>query len=1702
MDIATLSLEVRSDKVKEANLELRAMPQAASAAERAAAKLVASTEAAGKSSEEFSRRVRRNIETLEFQAQQMVRSAAEQERYTALRRAGVAAESAAGQAITASIRTIQAQRQAQQELTEATRRAAAVAQQQAAGYAALAAQEQARSAAARKIVADLEFERAQLARTSTERAQYDAIRRAGVTAASAEGKAIMTTVAALEAERTALRQVAAARQTATGATSGAMTAQQRLMLGYQLNDIFTQMSMGTNPMMVAAQQGPQITQIFGGLKNTLARIPTPVLAAGGTALAALGGAAVLNGIAEMNDGLAEQQRRFMTLLGSQSAASAAYKDIAKSASETGTAVDVATASFVSFAHATKALGATQSGIQSISTTVEKLTQLAGANDNESNAAGGALADMLRQSTVGAEALRTVLANVPQIADQIAAGLGVSVTQLRLMTAEGDLTNKQVFDALLKRADAVNAEFNRMPKSVGSTFSSIATDLGQALKNMTDSVPLLQEYRNTLNAAADAAKRLRENSTPNPGATVNALWDTPALSGPSATTMAGRFAPDPLGRNNGSVGNAAVRQQIAAAQFDLGLQQNAKTWADLASAMRPAVENLEQAVLIGRQLDPVEEKLKELRKQSEIVQTAIANLLAGKIEGMSSEATVAYLEKMRETAQRLETQMRNTGSAADLAKQQLNIRADQMDRGLTPAQRDLEDRERDYRFQGESEARANALANAQQIQSALELVNALELEAKAEEAKTIAMRGGKQAMIDAAVAAAVLAWQLKNVAASSEEAEVAMDVIAERVANAFQTIETQKGLQGGTNASKQYLDELATIAAAMKVVEQGAYAMRRAEAEAKAARAEDGTGKLQMQVFDARQALTDASAVQGLREEIELTNKLAAAAGNVGRQKQIQLEYDIKRAQQNAGPGAAAVIGEEMRARAIAEQNRNLAEGVASLEQQILLVREEASVVGAGTAQYAAQVAMIQKRRDLIKDGADVEKDANAQRQIVLAGDLAAAKHQADEIRKTQELWMEPLRSGMQSIQQTAADAWEGILNSGKISFESLGAMFKKVLVRMAAEFLALATIRPVLNVIVNAVGGIASQIGGSVVGGGSSGGGLMGGLGSMLGGLGNMFGGSGGGSLGGMIGGLFGGGGGVTATAAPVGGYSAGLGANGLGTIGSASGLGATGSTFFNGASSFFNPSTGLQMGNFGLSNLGGALGVGMGAMSLLNGGTKTTAGTIGGIGQMVGGGLMMIPTPWTMAAGAVISLASSLLPGVLGGNEPPKVINQEYGQLAYGAKGFGTSGGAWGPDANARNLEGPLKAAGATIEGLFQLMGGVKDAGKVWGVAVESYSKKDGKGWDFSNQTSFLVGPNGEKRQWGMGSTDKDIGLQTAAAQVALQSILGGATGDISANMRQALERVAPTEGGVSLDTIKEVVVEITAFEAAIKTFGKTTTDAEQALKAVDDSFKTLFETADKYGLDKTALDAAKTAERSKIGADFIAGIDRQFMDPQTAALFDIGEERTSLLRNNSAMVGVIKDYQDQALRIEELYSRKRLAILEEVNASTLAAQRQAANDLVSAVTSSVGSIQELIRDLSPGGALANVDPRDQLSGLRATSGASYAQAMGDPTNSTLIDRAVNDARAFAEYSLRFNAGNTDYESDKRFVLAQQQALQVATAQQGAQVATDPETKRLLQQILTATQQPANNNAQRDADLTRLINLLMSYIANGKRAA
>ena len=118
-EVAGLNLSIDSSKVAQATAELRALAPAATAAERAAERWGMTTREAGRSADDFSKRVQGTIRSLEFERQQLTRTAAEQAKYAALRRAGVSASSAEGQAIAASVAALQAQRTAAKAAAEA-----------------------------------------------------------------------------------------------------------------------------------------------------------------------------------------------------------------------------------------------------------------------------------------------------------------------------------------------------------------------------------------------------------------------------------------------------------------------------------------------------------------------------------------------------------------------------------------------------------------------------------------------------------------------------------------------------------------------------------------------------------------------------------------------------------------------------------------------------------------------------------------------------------------------------------------------------------------------------------------------------------------------------------------------------------------------------------------------------------------------------------------------------------------------------------------------------------------------------------------------------------------------------------------------------------------------------------------------------------------------------------------------------------------------------------------------------------------------------------------------------------------------------------------------------------------------------------------------------------------------------------------------
>ncbi len=125
------------------------------------------------------------------------------------------------------------------------------------------------------------------------RQEVEKLAPAGAAAGQAAGASLAQMGQAAAGAAAPLPRVAAGLRDTEVAARGAgqavgVTANQMRQLAPQLNDIATQLALGQSPFMILAAQGGQITQIFGGVRNTLAALASFLGPAGITGLLGLG----------------------------------------------------------------------------------------------------------------------------------------------------------------------------------------------------------------------------------------------------------------------------------------------------------------------------------------------------------------------------------------------------------------------------------------------------------------------------------------------------------------------------------------------------------------------------------------------------------------------------------------------------------------------------------------------------------------------------------------------------------------------------------------------------------------------------------------------------------------------------------------------------------------------------------------------------------------------------------------------------------------------------------------------------------------------------------------------------------------------------------------------------------------------------------------------------------------------------------------------------------------------------------------------------------------------------------------------------------------------------------------------------------------------------------------------------------------------
>lgn len=207
----------------------------------------------------------------------------------------------------------------------------------------------------------------------------------------------------------------------------------------------------------------------------------------------------------IGDEMVTLQARIARLSPSIDVAKETLASLSAIASQTGNSLSETERLWESLTTALKETGATNSQILGLTSTLQKIGTIGGSSTEEMANALRQFGQSISGGIVRAEEFNSILEQMPELARQIAAGLGISIGDLRKRMLEGKLTAQDALNAIQRQSQSVNEEFDKMPVSIDRAknsldvaFKNAINDLNQAIGLTTTLAGLMQSVADNLN----------------------------------------------------------------------------------------------------------------------------------------------------------------------------------------------------------------------------------------------------------------------------------------------------------------------------------------------------------------------------------------------------------------------------------------------------------------------------------------------------------------------------------------------------------------------------------------------------------------------------------------------------------------------------------------------------------------------------------------------------------------------------------------------------------------------------------------------------------------------------------------------------------------------------------------------------------------------------------------------------------------------------------------------------------------------------------------------------------------------------------------------------------------------------------------------------------------------------------------------------
>lgn len=231
----------------------------------------------------------------------------------------------------------------------------------------------------------------------------------------------------------------------------------------------------------------------------------------GRIIAAMAIRNAIHEIYEMANAYTAFQNKIKTVLKDQSDLNFITKDLISIAQRSRSSMEAVGTVFTRTSRAVESLGKSQFQTLKFTETLTKAVAVGGSTSIEAKNAMIQLSQGMSSGTLKGDELRSVLEQLPIVAQLIADKMGVTVGQLRKLGSEGKLTTDVVFDAIIGATDKINRQFEKMNPTmeqiVGVIKDKFMVAIGQSTGLVGSLTKALEFLSNNFDVAYKAAEAL-------------------------------------------------------------------------------------------------------------------------------------------------------------------------------------------------------------------------------------------------------------------------------------------------------------------------------------------------------------------------------------------------------------------------------------------------------------------------------------------------------------------------------------------------------------------------------------------------------------------------------------------------------------------------------------------------------------------------------------------------------------------------------------------------------------------------------------------------------------------------------------------------------------------------------------------------------------------------------------------------------------------------------------------------------------------------------------------------------------------------------------------------------------------------------------------------------------------------------------------